>query len=76
SISFNYLGQFDQMFSSDEMFIQENEFKRLDHAAGSKRSHVIDVIGVVTDGKLQFNWVYNVGQFAKSTIQSIAQNML
>ena len=76
SISFNYLGQFDQMFSSDAMFIPENEFKRLDHAAGSKRSHVIDVIGVVTDGKLQFTWVYNVGQFAKSTIQSIAQNML
>ena len=33
SISFNYLGQFDQMFSSDAMFIPENEFKRLDHAA-------------------------------------------
>ncbi|XKK19627.1 hypothetical protein HFP67_28220 [Bacillus sp. CB102A.1] len=47
SISFNYLGQFDQLFSSDAMFIPENEFKRLDHAAGSKRSHVIDVIGVV-----------------------------
>ena len=64
------------MFSSDAMFIPENEFKRLDHVAGSKRSHVIDVIGVVTDGKLHFTWVYNVGQFAKSTIQSIAQNML
>ncbi|MFD0772072.1 non-ribosomal peptide synthase/polyketide synthase [Bacillus sp. CGMCC 1.60114] len=76
SISFNYLGQFDQMFSNDAMFIPENEFKRLDHASGSKRSHLIDVIGVVTDGKLQFTWVYNVGQFAKSTIQSIAQNML
>ncbi|MGG2065340.1 non-ribosomal peptide synthase/polyketide synthase [Bacillus sp. S14(2024)] len=76
SISFNYLGQFDQMFSNDAMFIPENEFKRLDHASGSKRSHLIDVIGVVTDGKLQFTWVYNVGQFTKSTIQSIAQNML
>ncbi|SCN41681.1 non-ribosomal peptide synthetase [Bacillus wiedmannii] len=76
SISFNYLGQFDQMFSNDAMFIPENEFKRLDHASGSKRSHLIDVMGVVTDGKLQFTWVYNVGQFAKSTIQSIAQNML
>lgn len=76
SISFNYLGQFDQMFSSDAMFMPENEFKRLDHAAGSKRSHVIDVIGVVTNGKLQFTWVYNVEQFAKSKIQSMAQNML
>ncbi|RPK10893.1 non-ribosomal peptide synthetase [Priestia endophytica] len=75
-ISFNYLGQFDQMFSDDAMFVPENGFKRLDHASGSKRSHLIDVIGIVTDGKLQFTWVYNVGQFAKSTIQSIAENLL
>ena len=63
SISFNYLGQFDQMFSDDAMLIPENGFKRLDHASGSKRSHLIDVIGIVTDGKLQFTWVYNVGQY-------------
>ncbi|MED3729577.1 condensation domain-containing protein, partial [Priestia filamentosa] len=75
-ISFNYLGQFDQMFSDDAMFVPENGFKRLDHASGSKRSHLIDVIGIVKDGKLQFTWVYNVGQFAKSTIQRIAENML
>ncbi|EEK70326.1 hypothetical protein bcere0007_52480 [Bacillus mycoides] len=76
SISFNYLGQFDQMFSDDAILIPENGFKRLDHASGSKRSHLIDVIGMVTDGKLQFTWVYNVGQYAKSKIQSIAENML
>ncbi|MFE4130544.1 non-ribosomal peptide synthase/polyketide synthase [Peribacillus sp. YIM B13482] len=76
SISFNYLGQFDQMFSDDAMFAPETGFTRLDHAPGSKRSHLIDVIGIVTDGKLHFTWVYNVGQFAKSTIQSVAENML
>ncbi|WP_144569749.1 non-ribosomal peptide synthetase, partial [Bacillus pseudomycoides] len=76
SISFNYLGQFDQMFSDDAMVVPETGFTRLDHAPGSKRSHLIDVIGIVTDGKLQFTWVYNVGQFAKSTIQSVAENML
>ncbi|MDP1419335.1 non-ribosomal peptide synthase/polyketide synthase [Peribacillus simplex] len=76
SISFNYLGQFDQMFSDDAMFAPETGFTRLDHAPGSKRSHLIDVIGIVTDGKLHFTWVYNVGQFAKSTIQSVSENML
>ena len=73
SISFNYLGQFDQMFSDDAMYAPEIGFTRLDHAPGSKRSHLIDVIGIVTDGKLHFTWVYNVGQFAKSTIQSVAE---
>ena len=55
-------------------------FRRTNLSARSCRRfqvyRIIDVIGVVTDGKLQFTWVYNVGQFAKSTIQSIAQNML
>ncbi|MDQ0418594.1 amino acid adenylation domain-containing protein/non-ribosomal peptide synthase protein (TIGR01720 family) [Croceifilum oryzae] len=76
SISFNYLGQFDQMFSDDAMFTPETEFTSLDHAHGSKRSHLIDVMGMVTDGKLHFTWVYNVGQFTKSTIQHVAENML
>ncbi|SFX55819.1 non-ribosomal peptide synthase domain TIGR01720/amino acid adenylation domain-containing protein, partial [Thermoactinomyces sp. DSM 45891] len=76
SISFNYLGQFDQMFSDDAMFAPETGFTSLDHAHGSKRSHLIDVMGMVTDGKLHFTWAYQVGQFEKSTIQYVAENML
>ncbi|ERI05708.1 AMP-binding enzyme [Aneurinibacillus aneurinilyticus ATCC 12856] len=76
SISFNYLGQFDQTFSQEAMFTQETGFARVDHAPESKLSHLIEVVGIVTDGKLQLTWIYSREQFAIATIQEVAENML
>ncbi|MGQ3377851.1 amino acid adenylation domain-containing protein [Priestia endophytica] len=76
SISFNYLGQFDQVFSKESLFIQETRFTFLDHAPESKLSHLIDVIGMVKDEKLHFVWMYSREQFSRLTIQEIADGML
>ncbi|MCY8231182.1 non-ribosomal peptide synthetase [Priestia endophytica] len=76
SISFNYLGQFDQVFSKESLFIQETRFTFLDHAPESKPSHLIDVIGMVKDEKLHFVWMYSREQFSRLTIQAIADGML
>lgn len=76
SISFNYLGQFDQVFSKESLFIQETRFTFLDHAPDSKPSHLIDVIGMVKDEKLHFVWMYSREQFSRLTIQAIADGML
>ncbi len=76
SISFNYLGQFDQVFSRESLFMQETGFTFLDHAPDSKPSHLIDVIGMVKDEKLHFVWMYSREQFSKLKIQLIADGML
>jgi amino acid adenylation domain-containing protein/non-ribosomal peptide synthase protein (TIGR01720 family) len=76
SISFNYLGQFDQVFSKESLFMQETGFTFLDHAPDSKPSHLIDVIGMVKDEKLHFVWMYSREQFSRLTIQAIADGML
>ncbi|ENQ3112647.1 amino acid adenylation domain-containing protein [Bacillus cereus] len=76
SISFNYLGQFDQVFSKESLFMQEAGFTFLDHAPGSKPSHLIEVIGMVKDEKLHFIWMYSREQFSKLKIQVIADGML
>ncbi|MFC9446643.1 amino acid adenylation domain-containing protein [Bacillus cereus] len=76
SISFNYLGQFDQVFSRDSLFMQETGFTFLDHAPDSKPSHLIEVIGMVKDEKLHFIWMYSREQFSKLKIQVIADGML
>lgn len=76
SISFNYLGQFDQVFSKESLFMQETGFAFLDHAPDSKPSHQIDVIGMVKDEKLHFVWMYSREQFSRLTIQAIADGML
>ncbi|MGG0219378.1 amino acid adenylation domain-containing protein [Bacillus mycoides] len=76
SISFNYLGQFDQVFSKESLFMQETGFTFLDHAPDSKPSHLIDVIGMVKDKKLHFVWIYSREQFSRLKIQAIADGML
>ncbi|MGG1140176.1 amino acid adenylation domain-containing protein [Bacillus mycoides] len=76
SISFNYLGQFDQVFSKESLFMQETGFTFLDHAPDSKPSHLIDVIGMVKDEKLHFVWIYSREQFSGLKIQAIADGML
>ncbi|PEM25096.1 non-ribosomal peptide synthetase [Bacillus wiedmannii] len=76
SISFNYLGQFDQVFSRESLFMQETGFTFLDHAPDSKPFHLIDVIGMVKDEKLHFVWMYSREQFSKLKIQLIADGML
>ncbi|MBE7123003.1 non-ribosomal peptide synthetase [Bacillus cereus] len=76
SISFNYLGQFDQVFSKESLFMQETGFTFLDHAPDSKPSHLIEVIGMVKDEKLHFVWIYSREQFSRLKIQAIADSML
>ncbi|WP_242311569.1 non-ribosomal peptide synthetase [Bacillus cereus group sp. BfR-BA-01331] len=76
SISFNYLGQFDQVFSKESLFMQETGFTFLDHAPDSKPSHLIEVIGMVKDEKLHFFWIYSRKQFSRLKIQAIADGML
>ncbi|PEW84327.1 non-ribosomal peptide synthetase [Bacillus cereus] len=76
SISFNYLGQFDQVFSKESLFMQEVGFTFLDHAPDSKPSHLIDVIGMVKDEKFHFVWMYSREQFSRLKIQAIADGML
>ncbi|MBW3496266.1 non-ribosomal peptide synthetase [Bacillus sp. FDAARGOS_1420] len=76
SISFNYLGQFDQVFSKESLFMQETGFTFLNHAPDSKPSHLIDVIGMVKDEKLHFVWMYSREQFSRLKIQAIADGML
>lgn len=75
-ISFNYLGQFDQVFSKESLFMQEAGFTFLDHTPDSKPSHLIEVIGMVKDEKLHFIWMYSREQFSKLKIQVIADGML
>ncbi|MGE6348379.1 amino acid adenylation domain-containing protein [Bacillus mycoides] len=76
SINFNYLGQFDQVFSKESLFMQETGFTFLDHAPDSKPSHLIEVIGMVKDEKLHFVWIYSREQFSRLKIQAIADGML
>ncbi len=72
SLCFNYLGQFDQVRAEPISlgFAQENPGRVSSPKA--KRSHLLDVIGQVVEGKLQMIWIYSENIHRRSTIERLA----
>lgn len=57
-VSFNYLGQFNSNVGSKLLLEPSNENCGLQIGEKNRRNHLIDVVGSVNDGLLEFNWIY------------------
>ncbi|WP_414754485.1 amino acid adenylation domain-containing protein [Anabaena sp. CCY 9910] len=74
-ISFNYLGQFDQVQS-------ETGWKFAPETTGSvqslkqTRNHLLDINALVIEGKLRIEWTYNSHIHTRSTVEKLAQSYL
>ncbi|WP_442947013.1 amino acid adenylation domain-containing protein [Nostoc sp. UHCC 0870] len=72
-ISFNYLGQLD-------LGLDNGKLKWLPLAGittqdkQQTRRYAIEIIGVVREGKLQFDWIYSQQQYQQKTISQLANN--
>jgi non-ribosomal peptide synthase protein (TIGR01720 family) len=75
-ISFNYLGQLDQMCSADSLFsLAETPLAAVQSNLG-KRSYLIEVDAYIKDGKLQVLWGYSRLLHRRETIQRLAGNFI
>jgi len=75
-ISFNYLGQFDQGQSSAIAFRGATESSGADHSLNGERSHLLEITGTVTGGRLQVEWTYSQHIHRRATIERFAQAYL
>ena len=75
-VSFNYLGQFDQVLYTSSIFQPATESPGQCFSQLGNRSHVLDVIGLVVGGQLQMNWIYSENVHRHSTIERLAQKFL
>ncbi|MCP4216968.1 MAG: amino acid adenylation domain-containing protein, partial [bacterium] len=72
-ISFNYLGQTGQD-------VKEGLFSMSPYSGGemitpeSKRDYVLDINGIVTDGRLEMGFNFNKEQYSENTIHTLAGN--
>jgi non-ribosomal peptide synthase protein (TIGR01720 family) len=72
-ISFNYLGQFDQVQL-------ETSWKFATESIGSDQSlkqihnHLLDINSLVVDGELQINWTYSSHAYNSATVENLAEN--
>nr|QEO74373.1 condensation domain-containing protein [uncultured bacterium] len=69
AVSFNYLGQFDQTLPKHSPFALARESSGPMQALNGNRSHVLDVSGIITDGRLRVTLRYSENLHRTETIE-------
>ncbi|MBW4672727.1 MAG: amino acid adenylation domain-containing protein [Desmonostoc geniculatum HA4340-LM1] len=70
-VSFNYLGQFDQVLSASAMLGTVKEWKS-EHSKRQNRSHLLAVSGLIHSGKLEIDFAYSDKVHKRDTIERLA----
>jgi non-ribosomal peptide synthase protein (TIGR01720 family) len=75
-VGFNYLGQFDQVFTGAKLFEVAPESGGAERDEREERSHLLEVNGRVLEGRLRLNWVYSENIHAHATIERLADDCM
>ncbi|GCF07282.1 non-ribosomal peptide synthase/polyketide synthase [Dictyobacter arantiisoli] len=75
-ISFNYLGQFDQVIQTDGMFAAASESSGRSQGEHNLRAHLIDVTASIVDGSFAVDWSYCSALHEAETIERLATNFM
>lgn len=75
-ISFNYLGQFDQVLSESSLFAAATESSDATSSLRNQRSYLLTINGLVIGGQLQMNWEYSAAVHQHSTIANLAEGFI
>ncbi|MEH2068927.1 MAG: amino acid adenylation domain-containing protein [Nostoc sp.] len=74
-ISFNYLGQFDQVQSETGWKFAPESAGDI-HSLKQTRNHLLDINALVVAGELQIDWTYNSHIHTRATVEKLAQNFI
>ncbi|WP_433655167.1 amino acid adenylation domain-containing protein [Nocardia sp. CA-128927] len=70
-VSFNYLGQFNGSTEDNDLYRSVSEVC-LRQGPGALRLHLLDIVGQVSDGRMEFIWSYSAHRHRHKTIQRLA----
>ena len=71
-VSFNYLGQFEQEPSNSPVFRLTAEPSGPAHSLDALRRHLLEIEGVVLEGRLRVDWVYSGNIHRRGTVERLA----
>lgn len=71
-ISFNYLGQFDQIFWESSLFEPARESPGPTRSAENHRRHLLDLRGMIVNGRMRIDWIYSENIHRRTTIRTVA----
>ncbi|MEA2691490.1 MAG: hypothetical protein QOJ16_877, partial [Acidobacteriota bacterium] len=72
-ISFNYLGRIDQALSAGSPFRIARESAGPTAGRGGRRSHALEINGLVIGGELHFDWSYSPHLHRTGTVERLAR---
>jgi len=75
-ITFNYFGQLDHFLSESSLFKPAQESLGPVFSLKGKRSHLLEVNAVVTEGRLCVRWVYSHNIHQRATIERLADSFM
>lgn len=75
-LKFNYLGQFDQVLPDSSIFQLADQTTGPNRSLQGSRSHLLEIDGMVTSGKLQLNWTYSQNIHHPTTIERLAESFI
>ncbi len=75
-ISFNYLGQFDQLLNTSSWLQLASESAGDNQSVHGERSYLLDINSIITGERLQINWTYSTNVHQHATIEGLAQEFV
>jgi non-ribosomal peptide synthase protein (TIGR01720 family) len=75
-ISFNYLGQFDQMFDDTPMLTPSYEAIGAVQSPQAIRAYLLEVDCLVQNNQLHINWTYSTALHQQRTVENLAQGFV
>src|SRR5205085_12373710 len=73
ALSFNYLGQFDQVLGREALFALAPEDTGWQHAPENQRAHQLDVVALIVGEQLHLSLQYSGPQYRPESMQQLAE---
>jgi non-ribosomal peptide synthase protein (TIGR01720 family) len=71
-VTFNYLGQFDQVLEKDSLFGPARESSGASRSSSSLRPYLLEINASVSGGVLQASWTYSENVYRRTTVEKLA----
>ncbi|HEX7331308.1 MAG TPA: amino acid adenylation domain-containing protein [Pyrinomonadaceae bacterium] len=71
-VTFNYLGQFDQVLEKESLFGPARESSGSSRSASALRPYLLEINASVSGGVLQASWTYSENVHRRSTVEKLA----
>ena len=75
-VSFNYLGQFDQVLSGASPFRPALEYSGPSRTSTGTRSYLIDITARVVEGQFRASWTYSENIHERATLDRLARDFV